>query len=150
MENVMNYENAIAQAACVASNLAEMATIALESTIPTPTGQKGKKGAVVVDFNGALDEWLDGYLELVADGNAKAAKVIVATLNTASGKIEEYAGRVSIQKVDGDYVFVMQPAKAKSDENHPLIDAATELAKGLTVEQEEKLAALLREVSATI
>lgn len=155
MKNVMNYENAIAQAAATAANLAELARIDLDKELPIATGVDGKKGAKVIQFaGGSMDLWLAGYCELAADGNAKAAKVIVATLNSASAEVfkdEPSFGRVSIQKVNGEYVFVMQPPKAKTEEEvSPLVEAAKELAKTLTPEQEEKLAALLNEAAQTI
>jgi DNA-binding protein YbaB len=158
MNNAMNYENTIAQAAAVSANLAEMARTDLEAATFT-TGKAAKAGAVVLTFNGpALPYWLDAYRELLADGNKAAAQVVKATLNTASGKIKDddgvrkYAGNVSIQKIDGRYGFVMSKPKAADDKPESvLIEAAKALvAGGLSDDAQAVLADLLTEKATSL
>ena len=156
--NANEYSNPVSQAAAVASNLAEMARDAvrgIEHTVKV-IGD-AKKGSKVVHVAG-LDMWVAAYSELMQDGHKKAAGSVKSTLNTATGDLWEN-GRLSFQSVKGEYVLVMSPVEPESEEeekgeqpSNPLIEAAKELVSVnmLTQEQQEVLAALLREAADSI
>lgn len=147
MKNASTYENPIAQAACVASNLAEMARAALAAC--EGDWQRigdGKKGAALVHIE-ALGDWLDAYEELQQDGNEKAARSLNTTLRDASKKVWE-TGTLTIQKAQGAYVFALTPTKEKAEKPTDALDKLlTEIkdaASGLSGDEREKFAAQLR------